>query len=173
MRVYIRHAKKKYRDGEEYPLHDPGLTNSEKDTENLYKLFDELISLYGNPDRIVCSPFLRTRLTAFQLKELLEESDNFAPLIVDVNISESLGHRKYEKLSVTKMTGSYNVPDTLETNEELMERINYHDDMFSNNNELIWIVTHGKIMGKLYKKYFPKENKERKLFAFLDYFVID
>lgn len=158
MRIYIRHAEKKYKDGFGKPLHDPELTFN--DTEKMRKLVNELIHLYGVPDVIVASPYRRTIQTAECLSSFLKSK---VPIIVDVNISEYLGYRK-ENIDVAKQTSMYCVPDTGETMRDLIERVSYHCDMFRGVKGVYWFVTHGKIIKEItgfgmvkYLEYFVSE----------------
>lgn len=170
MRLYIRHARKSYRDGEKIPLHDSDL-HRDIDIGKCYDIIGDLVKEYGLPDQLISSPYLRTRMTTQIFHDILKELYHVnTPIIIDSNISEFVGFRKHESLSVTNKTLSYGIPDTTETMNELIERIDYHDEMFKNINMNIWIFSHGKIMGHIYKKYYG--NQKRKLFNYLDSFSV-
>ena len=60
MRIYIRHADKEYENGKAMScVHDPSITEDGK--INTIRTAQELVSKYGIPDMIICSPYRRAR----------------------------------------------------------------------------------------------------------------
>jgi broad specificity phosphatase PhoE len=166
--VYFRHTIKKYADNECEPYHDPGIIIKE---DELIKTIVSSVRKYGIPNYIITSPYERTRHTAELFRDIIDQLyDVRVPIFVDCNISEYLGYQyKFNpQLSVSDETKKFDVPDPNETIDELHERINYHLDMFKDINMNVWIVTHGKIMEIIYKKYINK----RKSFQYLESFKI-
>lgn len=162
--IYIRHGEKKYsnRKSKTYPL-DPELTEiGKKQVENkLIMLLDK----YGIPEKILTSPFLRTRETASiaQLM-ILKEKKVFVPIVVEPQIGEYLGNQKNVCLlnEVRPDTYLYR-PIASETLTKFSERVGTHvETTMSENDGMIWHVTHGLFIQKVCKFYnvkikYPKE----------------
>ena len=70
--IWIRHAEKLYNNGKG-PIgskqHDPGILRDEE--QKIRNLTRRLIKIYGYPNKIICSPYLRTRETCNYIKEEL------------------------------------------------------------------------------------------------------
>ena len=149
MRIYIRHGEKQYGNGESESLrHDPDLTDEGKVVASKTGL--RLVQMYGHPDYVICSPYLRTRSTATALISLLEVS---IPIYIDVKLSEYLGNHPNEPLDVTEETLSYTPPHPekfyqLQQRVAAHQKINFHLDKSS---EIVWYVSHGLIINTLYK----------------------
>lgn len=155
MRIYIRHAEKKYKNGESLIYkHDPEIT--ENSYPHIKLVIDQLIKLYGLPTCIYSSPYLRTKQTANQIVEVIRDSFNLHIKIVDdVSLSEYLGNRKDEKLDVTNETLINNPPHP-ETFYQLEQRVKQHDlenQKYDNSYNNIWFVTHGIIVNRIAKLY--------------------
>jgi broad specificity phosphatase PhoE len=119
MNIYIRHAEKEYKNSEaEFYKHDPGI--KEIGVERARKVALRLIELYGEPSKIVASPYRRTRETALimnmMLKNPLEE------IIIDNKLSEYLGNHYFSELDVTSATKIHNPPHP-ETFDEFRKRV--------------------------------------------------
>lgn len=153
MRIYIRHADKQYDNGKSTSLiHDPGITDTGK--EKCRILSDYLKDNFGYPKRIICSPYLRTRETVNEMLQMLNNDvDIDIEIEYDVRLSEYLGNRKDETLDVTYETGLYNPPHP-ELFRDMKKRVFEHnEEMVANENddEPIWIVTHGLIISEIAK----------------------
>lgn len=147
-RIYIRHARKEYKNGKSDKLiHDPPITQQGK--EDCKFVADLLIKEYGHPVKIFCSPYLRTRETARIFSNIAG-----VPIETLVEISEYLGYRNDETLDVTKDTLEYNPPYP-ESTIQFRNRINYHNNNFKHYDrlgvELVWIITHGVVIKEIIK----------------------
>ena len=151
MRIYIRHSDKEYSNGEnEIYKHDPGL--SDIGLENIKK---QIKFLFLKPDKIFCSPYLRTRQTAELIKtEFLNIFPNLEiPIIIDTTISEYLGNHVSAAIDVRESTAIYNPPHP-ETIYEFDNRIYKHYDNhleYDNSDQVILYVTHGIVLKKILK----------------------
>ncbi|AHH01582.1 phosphoglycerate mutase [Pithovirus sibericum] len=151
MRLYIRHAEKKHKNGDTNSAQpfDPEITESGKAktsslTENLYKI-------YGFPTLIVCSPFLRTRQTAIEIQnKLLTLTGEKVPIVVDVEVGEYLGNHS-KQFSFTVETESY-CPKIDRSLQDLDFRIRNHNDRMralDKEDFNFWVVTHGVVIKRL------------------------
>jgi hypothetical protein len=141
-KIYIRHADKQYKNMKsELFKHDPGIT--QLGVERSRKVAQKLIEQYGEPSKIVSSPFRRARETAMimnmMLKNPLEE------ICIDINISEYLGNHANTPLDVTCATKFHNPPHP-ETFEDMKKRVKKHIDKtrkteYDNPKAVIWYVT--------------------------------
>lgn len=126
--------------------HDPGITKV--GVERSRKIAVRLLEMYGEPCKIISSPFRRARETAMvmnmTLKIPLEE------ILIDNNISEYLGNHPESPLDVTKATQIHKPPHP-ETFDDMKKRVKRHiDKMRKKENAslkgVIWVITHGIIM---------------------------
>lgn len=148
--IFIRHGEKQYKNANStFDKHDPGLT--EIGIERAKAVADKLIKLYGEPYKIICSPYRRTRETALimnmQLKNPCEQ------IIIDTNLSEYLGNHPTAKLDVTTATAVHNPPhpETFEDMKNRAKKSLYKLRKFVANhpNKIIWIITHGLIIKQI------------------------
>lgn len=151
MRVYIRHADKEYSNGDsETHKHDPGILIDSP--EYCCKKASELIKRYGIPFVIVCSPYKRTRETAIEMVDFIQNTYATTVRIrVDVQLSEYLGNRRDENLDVTTQTRKFNPPHP-ETFHEMDSRVRWHNDIFRKLDsfpEVVWFITHGFIINRI------------------------
>ena len=151
MRVYIRHADKEYSNGKsESCKHDPPIT--ENSPTHCYLKSRELISRYGLPFVIVCSPYRRTRETAIKMMEYIKEKYKLdIPIKIDTRLSEYLGNRQNEKLDVTNDTLKYEPPHP-ENFHQMDSRVRWHNDIYSKLDEypeVVWFITHGFIINRI------------------------
>lgn len=160
MRIYIRHADKLYKNG--YVKNETG-SNSDPNMGYNYdpglaqtahaqcRLIAEALKDYP-PDKIVCSPYLRTRLTAVLL--CLYSKKSVAETVeVNSEISEYLGNMKDDNLKtgVSESTLEYN-PPLYETITDLEHRACEHNKKnLKWDNKITWYVTHGIVMSKIVK----------------------
>lgn len=159
-KIYIRHADKQYKNMKsELFKHDPGITQI--GVERSRKVALKLIEQYGEPVKIVSSPYRRARETAMimnmTLKNPLEE------IIIDTTISEYLGNHANTPLDVTNATKFHNPPHP-ETFDDMKKRVKKHvekvkkeDKMLLQSHNVIekgqlgvvWYITHGLIMKQI------------------------
>ena len=156
--LYIRHAKKGYKNGEnkEFSL-DPDITEDGK-IEAINK-FILLVYKYGAPERIVTSPYLRTRMTAEIARSIIFEKTNlYVEIYNDNKLGECLKNQVGKDLNVCLR------PETLihnpippETLKEYNDRIYKHTKMTQRNT---WYITHGFNIYTIASKYkikYPNE----------------
>jgi broad specificity phosphatase PhoE len=150
--IYIRHGCKLYDNGkpiDNLPAHDPPLIAGEEKKIAATSLL--LRQKYGNPDKIITSPFKRTRQTAGYL---ICESDKIE-ITVDSNICEYLGNQKPKnnnfKPQVTDTTNQYKVAPLGESVDNMKQRCRSHlaEIGFCDNtvsSGVTWVVSHGFII---------------------------
>ena len=160
-RIYIRHADKEYMNGYgEIFKHDPDIT--EYGMERTKKVAKKLVENWGKPNRIVSSPYRRTRETALVLNSCLDQP--FEEIFIDTTLSEYLGNHKGVPMDVTPNTKVYHPPHP-ETFDDLNKRISYHNILARRranelNNGIIWYVTHGLVMKQLANMIGLRLNKQ-------------
>lgn len=152
LKIYLRHSNKAYNNGKNdtYP-YDPPLT--EVGRTNAREAFSELIREYGPPDRVVVSPYLRTRQTAEIAKEVLNEAGHLPPFDHDPDLGEYLGQAfKVDNCdSATLRCLEENLrPETLlhnphppETRDQFQRRIQRLVERERGKEDVAWYITHG------------------------------
>lgn len=139
--LYIRHAEKQYKNGknEEFSL-DPDITEEGK-IAALNK-FKSLVDKYGIPERIISSPYLRTRTTAEIANSVIFEKTN---INIEIQYDNKLG--ECLKNQVDKDLNICLRPETLihnpihhETSEHYNNVIYEHTKESQYNT---WYITHG------------------------------
>ena len=161
-RIYIRHADKEYANGDaDMFKHDPGIT--ENGVEKSKMVARHLVDQWGKPNRIIVSPYRRTRETAAQMNSILEKP---VPIHVDISLSEYLGNHRTVPIDVTERTKVHEPPHP-ESFSDMKRRVRRHNQKISaygktTGNGIVWIVTHGLIikqvadlMGVKMAKEFP------------------
>lgn len=144
IRIYLRHADKLYSNGHsETYKHDPGIVDTEE--KRIVAMANYLISQYGIPTAVICSPYLRTRQTAGHIVTALKQRGHDVPLYVDVRISEYLGNRAQDILDVTPDTAQYHPPHP-ERFHQLDRRVEEHNAYAPEN---AWYITHGLVIDRL------------------------
>lgn len=149
--IFIRHGKKEYKNNKGpkgKPKHDPGLDSFISNRNIIQKTFSYFYE-YGFPNKIISSPFLRTRLTSKIIKHSL---DTNVEIIIDKEIEEYLGHQnpKGELADLDKETEKYTQPKIgVEHFENIQKRILNFYNKIKNSQENIIIVTHGILIAKL------------------------
>jgi broad specificity phosphatase PhoE len=162
--IWIRHAEKLYNNEKGPPnskQHDPGIILDEETMIHIDTLVEELIKKYGKPNRIITSPFLRTRQTSKLITEVLNVKYKIDVNIdTDIKIAEYLGFcnkdGKYNYADLEEETIQY-FPSKVSLNENLISlhiRVENHINELYNSKENIWILTHGIVMCKIYEKLF-------------------
>ncbi len=159
-RIYIRHADKEYANGDaDLYKHDPGITTSGvKKTKMVAR---HLVDQWGEPDRIIVSPYRRTRETAQIMNGILSEK---VPMHIDSELSEYLGNHRTVPIDVTEDTLTYDPPHP-ETFPEMKTRVRKHHSKITSyarkkDQGVIWIVTHGLIIKQVASLIGIKMGKE-------------
>lgn len=145
-RIYIRHADKEYANGDASRFkHDPGIT-----TDSIAKarmVAKHLVNQWGPPDRIILSPYRRTRETAAIMNSVLGKK---VPMHVDTDIAEYLGNHRNVPIDVTESTLVHQPPHP-ESFSQMKSRVKTHHNRITTYGKkkkrgVIWIVTHGLII---------------------------
>lgn len=148
VRIYIRHADKLYENGKSTEkVYDPQI---KKDQYSLIiKTVNNLVKNYGVPRYIICSPYLRTRMTAvIMLNEIKQKyGKNMVELKCDNLLSEYLGHQtvnipKYYDFHFETM--SFN-PPLFENMCQFERRVGLHDfiyEFLDCKAYPVWFITH-------------------------------
>lgn len=148
--IYIRHAEKGFANGNsEYFKHDPGIT--EIGVERAKKIALKLIEMFGEPTKIVSSPYRRTRETSLIMNSLLKNP--LEEIQIDSGVSEYLGNHNNTNLDVTIATQIHDPPHP-ETFDQMKKRVKKHIDKvrkfsITHPREVIWIITHGLIIKQI------------------------
>ena len=159
--IYIRHTDKDFKNGNA-PIfkHDPGIT--EIGVEKAKIIAKRLIEEYGEPQRIVCSPFRRARETALIMN--MACSSPLEEIEVDPSLSEYLGNHNDSPLDVTMATQIHKPPHP-ENFEDMKTRVKKH--MEKNKKEInfeeegvIWFITHGIIIKQISALFGIKTSKQ-------------
>jgi len=144
-KIYIRHADKAYKNMEsEFFKHDPGITMT--GVERSISVAKRLVEEYGEPSKIVSSPFRRARETAMIMNTVLKNP--LEEILIDNNLSEYLGNHNHVPLDVTTATSIHNPPHP-ESFDDMKKRVKRHIEKIrkkSSEKETIWFVTHGLIL---------------------------
>lgn len=146
--LWIRHGEKKFVNGsgiEGYSNHDPPL---KKDCEQKIIIVGHSTFVrMGVPDKIICSPFLRTRQTAEKLQKFFRENYKCRVEIeIDNTISEFLGWMKPKgkKAEIDDNTAGYIQPILgSEKVSDVEKRVKEHLGRILQSNDRFLIVTHG------------------------------
>ena len=145
-RIYIRHADKEYANGDaNLYKHDPGITSD--GVEKTRMVAKHLLEQWGPPDRIVLSPYRRTRETAAIMNSVLPKK---VSMHVDTDVSEYLGNHRSVPIDVTESTLVHDPPHP-ESFTDMKSRVKDHHIKITNyakrkKKGIIWIVTHGLII---------------------------
>jgi broad specificity phosphatase PhoE len=171
--IWVRHAEKSYNNGKAprgEKQHDPGIRN---DIHPINSLVDELVEKHGPPDKIIISPFLRTRQTANVIKKRLQIRHNKIPSIeTNTLIREYLGfcRDKNSYADIDSETEKYlGGPIKIEESiDSLHYRVKSHIDSLSTIEDNIWVITHGIVMSTVYSILTSEEPERPKP---LDYII--
>ena len=163
--TWVRHGKKKFTNidnGKNIFQHDSPL----KDNcySEIEKLCFTLIMESKVPDKIVCSPFLRTRQTAYWIIQIL--GLQHIPIEIDNNISEYLGwvQPKGCPASITMETKKHIQPLLgIETIKDVEKRANIHLEKVKRNKVNVLVVTHGIVISCIAKNYQKNINRFNEL----------
>jgi broad specificity phosphatase PhoE len=161
--IYIRHAD----DIESTHRHDARITKKGK--QRAKKMAQKLLSKYGLPSFILCSPFKRARSTAGVMRQQLPKD---CPLYIDRNLSRYFCSREKCEPSLYATTGKYDTP-IYESKSGFHRRIDKHLSMIQQkgwhrSHKIVWCITHA-----LVYKYIALRSQVKipSHIPFLDYFV--
>ena len=177
--IFIRHAKKLYKNGKnpsnKYPKHDSPLKYGEH--LSIKNISDYIVYNFGVPNFIFVSPFKRTRQTLDLLRENINIDDS--NISVDSEISEYLGFCKDNILDVYSCTSEYTIFPPNENEINFDKRINnfikklglldfnINPIYLKSDKNVILIITHGYIIKTIYEKLFnEKINRPKELGGF-------
>lgn len=157
--MLVRHGEKDYKNNKGppgKPRHDPELKCSER---IIAKKILTYFYNHGFPDKIISSPFLRTRQTSKIIKKFLPLN---IEIIIDKEVEEFLGFQKpIGKLAdLDKETAKYTQPKLgIEKYNEIQNRIlKFYTKIKKNNQENILVITHGILINKLANYFNLKVN---------------
>lgn len=147
VRILVRHAEKQ--EEKEYKI-DPKIVVA--DVERARFRFESLLEQSGLPDKIICSPYERTRETAKIARDVIYESTGIqVPLSIDVELRDYVGTKKLQIAMLQRQIR----PSTLafrfekETWEQYEVRIRkFIDKMLKDNCQNVWYITHGSFIKK-------------------------
>ena len=160
IKIYVRHAEKRYMNGfsKKYKFDPPIMESS---IDDILKLGERLIKEYGKPDVILCSPYKRTRETAYFLKSCIEGPID---IYCDVTLSEYLGNHKECEMDVCPETLVHKPPHP-EKFGEFCNRVRKHCNKISqlkckSKNPVVWIITHGIVIKQVYYLHGIKKKQQ-------------
>jgi len=143
--MFIRHSYKKYKNNKGpigCPLHDPPIKEGFNRTIISKNL--NYFKTYGEPNKIITSPFLRARQTTKIISYILPPETE---ITIDKDLEEYLGFQKPigGKADLDDETLKYTQPLLgVENFEKLKIRsLNYYKKINKDNKDNILIVTHG------------------------------
>lgn len=170
--VWIRHAEKQYAN-HKGPIgckqHDSPIQNNDFENERINLRTLNLIDIYGIPDTIIYSPFLRTRQTMDKIYSIIRTlSDKSIEFFCDPDIGEFLGFQKPKGgLADVEPTTSIYYPNKKiylgESIDDLKNRVYKHLNKIKNKSGVIWVITHGfviKHISETIKDMFDSDIKE-------------
>ncbi len=164
--IYIRHAEDRTRDKYKY---DPKLTyDGHKESK---MLSNQLISEYGIPDMIYCSPYSRTRQTLKNmLKTISMYTDKKIPKEIDNRLSRFFTKKQMYNPDISKKTRKLGAP-IYERWGEFKQRVDDQLTDMENQKEykIIWCIGHT-LINKLVAKY--KNIEHDKYISYLDTVII-
>lgn len=164
--IWIRHIEKLFKNGraenDTQYQHDPEIIINKTTLLNVDNLISELVEKYGEPQKIIISPFLRTRQTADIIKGILNTKYKISPEIEhSTDIAEYLGfcRKKYDKQKAdlhpdSKVHFPFNVY-LGESFNHFKSRLENHICKIQGSKENIWVITHGIVLSTIYT-YFSK-----------------
>lgn len=159
MPLYIRHGEKLYNNGDSIIFClDPGLT--EKGKKEALDEFSLIIQDFEIPEKIISSPYLRTRQTAEIAQDVIfNKTGKVVPIFIDVMVGEYLGHQRGKDLNecLRKETLQFN-PIPQESWNEFAGRLRVHCGVKSEADN-VWYITHGLVIKMI--AYFNGEKLDR------------
>ena len=170
--IYIRHADKDFKNGNSNLFkHDPGIT--ETGVYHAKNIAQRLIEEYGEPVKIISSPYRRTRETALIMNSMCKNP--FEDIQIDCSLSEYLGNHNNVPLDVTISTEIHRPPHP-ESFEAMRMRVKNHVDKIrkisekkrekgekgeiEKREEVVWFITHGIIIKQIGNLFNIKTGKQ-------------
>ena len=154
--IYIRHADKDFNNGNsEYFKHDPGIT--ETGVDRAKNIGMKLIKLYGEPTKIISSPYRRARETSLIMNNVLKNP--LDEIVIETDISEYLGNHNDVPLDVTIAT-KIHCPPHPETFEHMKKRVKKYLEKNNKKEGIVWVITHGLIIKQIALSYKIKTSKQ-------------
>lgn len=154
--IWIRHAEKAFDNGKG-PIgsfqHDPDILKSDLTKYEIKSLVLNLLFEYGYPDKIICSPFVRTRQTLYEMTQYINKD---IEIEFSTLIGEYLGFAKKDKLAdISPETNRlFSFPVYLnEGLHSLHRRTEEHLEKVKDTKLNVWIITHGFVMCKIYENF--------------------
>lgn len=168
MLIYIRHSEDEFDDVTH--AHDAKLT---KDGKSLaYKRGARLLSKYGIPNVIYCSPFRRTRETLkYMLRNLPQQHLNKIKFIYDPNIGRHFSKGEQENPDVASATFKADIP-IYESRKDFHKRIRRATRKLNSvaEKQVVWCVTHTTVykrVANIYDMDLPRR------IPYMHHFIVD
>lgn len=176
--VWIRHAEKLYNNGRpvgQGKSYDPGIIDNIATRNKVYNLVEKLVKRLGVPEKIIVSPFLRTRQTAELIISYMNQKYRWTPAIeYSDDISEYLGFCKNKDslIDLEEDTSKHISRSSLlnESITSLTNRVDKHIFHLHKNEKNVWVITHGIVMSKIFNFYNSFEPNRPEP---LDYMVLE
>lgn len=169
--LYLRHGEKLYANGAMFKednnlvyinyAHDSPL--SQNGISSITKMIPTYLERYGVPDRIYCSPYLRTRQTAKLIQNYLSTE---MMIMVDIYCNNDLSEYLGNQVIKMKKSGQHNLkilrypetnyhnPPVEDSFSKFQQRVHSHystiDDLLSKDKK-IWMITHGLVITEISK----------------------
>ena len=153
--IWLRHAEKLFENGQDvqgYHKHDPPIRRIH--TNRIRTICENIVSKYGVPKRIICSPFLRTRETAEAFQRYFRKNHSALNIDVDTNICEFLGWTKPKGLQadIDYVTSKYCDPILgIESTDDVNIRVENHLKELDYTDDIL-IITHGIVVSFVHKQ---------------------
>ena len=148
--MFVRHSYRQYRNNKSPNgklQHDSPIMNGYE--REIVPKFLYNFDNYGYPDKIICSPFLRTRQTAKIIKHIVPAG---VEIIIDKDVEEFLGFQRPRGgiPDLDEDTKKYTNPKLgVETFNDIKKRSEKYYEKIKNPDENILIVTHGIFISQL------------------------
>lgn len=148
--MFVRHSYREYRNGKSPKgklQHDSPISSGYERSIGFKFLYN--FNLYGYPDKIICSPFLRTRQTAKVIKHFIPDN---VKIFIDKDVEEFLGFQKPKRgiPDLDEETKKYtDCKLGVEKFEDIKKRSSNFYEKIKNPDENILIVTHGVFISQL------------------------
>lgn len=159
MLIYIRHSKEEDNNDATH-AHDPKLTRDGRSLAIRKGL--KLLSKYGIPNIIYCSPFRRTRQTLeYMLSELSKAQKDSIKIIYDVDLARYFSNEEKSHPDIDPVTEQMSLP-IQESYREFSLRIKQATDKYAHHlegKEIVWCITHTTVykrLASIYKVEIPQ-----------------
>lgn len=149
-RIFIRHAEKNDEEAGRF-IFDPEIMK--RDEQNAINKFIDLVTNHGIPDKIFCSPYLRTRQTALIAQKTIFGMFNVkVEILVDSEIRDYINIPRHRKdipdikhkfhTMIRKETKDYGI--MLETPSQGRERLKRVANKITREmSKNVWYISHG------------------------------